>query len=117
LKLRAGVVLIPGVQNAGARALTRRSVNLFFAHQAETPKGRQLIVATDRPLAFELPTVAWPADYDFSLLDIRFDGEGTGIGKVAPAANVAYNKTTNTIEAANFDALPVRLIEVKPAKL
>jgi hypothetical protein len=31
--------------------------------------------------------------------------------------NVAFNETTNTVEATNFDVLPVRLIEVKPAKL
>ncbi len=117
LRLRAGAVLIPGGPNAGARALTRRSVNLFFAHEIETPTGRQLIVASDHPLDFGQPTVSWSPEVAFSLLEIRFAADGVGIGKVAPAVNVAFNENTNTVEATNFDVLPVRLIEVKPAKL
>lgn len=113
----SGVLLVPGVQNAGTRALTRHPTNLWFADEIETPTGRQIIIAADQYLAFGQPTLNWPSDYEFSLLDIRFDANGTGIGKVASAVNVAFNKKTNTIEAANYDTLPVRLIEVKAAKL
>jgi hypothetical protein len=112
----SGVLFIPGVPNGGTRALMRHPSNLWFADQIETPAGRQIVIAADHYMAFGQPTLNWPADYKFSLLDIRFNADGTGIGKVAPAVNVAYNKKTSTIEAANYDALPVRLIEVKPAK-
>lgn len=61
--------------------------------------------------------MSWSPEVAFSLLEIRFAADGVGIGKVAPAVNVAFNENTNTVEATNFDVLPVRLIEVKPAKL
>jgi hypothetical protein len=105
------------VPNAGARALTRRSLNLSFADELQTPAGRQIIVAADHYLAFGQPTVEWPSDYEFSLLDIRIAADGAGIGKVVPADKVAYNEKTKTIEAADYDTLPVRLIDVRAAKL
>ena len=113
----AGVLLVPGVPNGGARALTRHPTNLWFADEIETPAGRQIVIAADHYMAFGQPTLNWPSAYEFSLLDIRFSADGTGVGKVASAANVAYNKRTNTIEAVNSETLPVRLIEVKSAKL
>jgi len=113
----AGVLLVPGIPNGGARALTRHPTNLWFADEIHTPAGRQIVIASDRYMAFGQPTLNWPTDYAFSLLDIRFTAEGTGVGKVASDTNVAFNQKTNTIEATNFDMLPVRLIEVKPAKL
>ena len=88
-----------------------------FADEIETPAGRQIVIAADHYLAFGQPTLRWPSDYEFSLLDIRFSADGTGVGKVASAADVAVNKATNSLDAANYDTLPVRLIEVKSAKL
>jgi len=117
LHVPSGVLLVPGIPNGGARALTRHPTNVWFADQVETPTGRQLVIASDHYMAFGQATVSWPAGYEFSLLDIRFAEDGTGIGKVASAASVTYNKKTNTFEAANFDTLPVRLIQVKPAKM
>ncbi len=116
LRRRVGVLLIPGVPGSGARARLRHPINLYFARQIETPKGRQMILVADHPLAFGQPTVKWPAEFAFSLLDVRFTADGTGIGKVAPAEKLAYNKETHSIEAANYDALPVRLLEMKSDK-
>ena len=110
----AGVLLIPGVQGAGARARLRHPLNLYYARQIDTPKGRQIVAAADHFLAFGEPTVKWPSTFEFSLLDIRFAADGTGVGKVAPSTERTYNKKTQTIEVANFDARPARLIEVRP---
>jgi hypothetical protein len=112
-----GVLFIPGVPNGGSRALTPRPINLWFADQVETPKGRRIVIAADHVLAFGQPTLNWPAGYEFSLLDIRFTPDGTGIGKVAPATKVLFDPATNLMEAGDFDRLPVRVIEIKPAKL
>jgi hypothetical protein len=112
-----GVLFIPGVPNGGSRALTPRPLNIWFADQVETPKGRRVVIATDHPMAFGQPTLNWPAGYEFSLLDIRFSQDGTGIGKVAPATKVFFDPQTNLLQAANFEKLPVRLIEVKPGKI
>jgi hypothetical protein len=113
LRRRVGVLLIPGVQGSGARARIRHPLNLYFARQIVTPKGRQMILAADHPLAFGQPTVKWPSEFEFSLLDVRFATDGTGVGKVAAAGRLAYNKETHSIEAANYDSLPARLLEMK----
>jgi len=114
MRRRAGVLMMPGVGNVGARARLRRPVNLYFAHEIKTPKGRQIIFATDHFLAFGKPTAEWPEDFEFSLLDVRFAADGTGVGKVAASSKVADNKQTKTIEADGYDALPPGLIDVKP---
>jgi hypothetical protein len=111
----AGVMLIPGVPAAGARARLRHPINLYFARQLETAKGRQIVAATDHYLALDEPTVKWPSEVEFSLLDIRFAADGTGVGKVAAGAELAYNAKTRTIEVGDYEARPARLIEVRPA--
>ena len=114
----AAVVFTPGVQGLGERARTRRALNCQFAREIETPAGRQVIVATDRYLgigdmrARDLP----PPPLEFVLLDIRLGPDGTGVGKMAPAANVAYNKEKKIIEIDNYAAQPVRLREVRSEK-
>ena len=116
LRRPAGVVLIPGIPGAGARARTRQARNVLFARDVETPKGRQVIIATDQYLAFGAPTKEWSFDYEFTLLDIRFGSDGTGVGKLARPGKVVYNKETKIIEIDNYAAQPVRLTEVKSDK-
>jgi hypothetical protein len=110
---RAGVVLIPGIQASGARARLRRPFNVYFARQIETPKGRQVILGADHYLAFGQPTSDWSEDFEFSLVDIRLGPDGTGVGKVARAGNIAYNKEAKIIEVADYSKVPAQLTEVK----
>ena len=116
LKRPAGVVVIPGIPGAGARVRTRQARNALFARDIKTAKGRQVIIATDQYLAFGEPTKAWPSDYKFTLLDIRFGPDGKGVGKLAPPAKVVYNKETKIIELENYGAQPARLTEVTSSK-
>ena len=111
-----GLVLIPGIQGAGARARTPRPKEVRFARETRTAAGRQVIVATDQALAFGEPTKTWPSDYEFTLLDIRFGLDGKGIGKIATPDKVVYNKETHTIELENFASQPVRLKDVRSDK-
>jgi hypothetical protein len=113
LKRPAGVVVIPGIPGAGARVRTRQARDVVFARSIETPNGRQVILATDRSLAFGEPTKDWSPDYAFALLDIRFGPDGAGVGKLAPPAKVVYNKETKIIELDNYGAQPVRLTDVR----
>jgi hypothetical protein len=110
---RAGVVLIPGVQASGARARLRHPFNFYFARQVETPKGHQIILGADHYLAFGQPTSDWPEEFEFSLVDIRLGPDGKGVGKVARAGNIAYNKEAKILEAADYSKLPAQLTEVK----
>lgn len=128
----AGVVLTPGVQNLGARVNLRRALPIQFARQIETPSGRQVVVATNQHLGFGEPAAPTqvvlatdqhpdsgartgnaPPEPEFTLLDIRFGPDGNGVGKLAPAANVAYNAVKKIFEIQNYTAQPIRLSEVK----
>jgi hypothetical protein len=116
MPVRAGVVLIPGVHGQGARVRLRRPFNVYFARQIQTAKGLQVVLGADHYLAFGQPTLDWPADVEFALVDIRLGADGTGIGKVARAGGVAYNKEAKTIEIANYSKVPTQLTEVKSEK-
>ena len=117
LRHRIGFLQSPGVQGKGARARTRRAQNLQFAREVRTPTGRQVVIATDHHVGFgETARTGPAADYEFTLVDIRFGPNGEGVGKMGPATQVTYNKETNTIELENYDRQPVRLREVRSEK-
>ena len=114
---RAGVLLMPGVQAHGERVRTRTPKNLQFAREIITPAGRQVILASDERLGLgESQLDARKEIYEFSLMDIRFGPDGTGVGKVAAAGDVVYNPETKSLELKDYDTKPVRLVNVKSAK-
>jgi hypothetical protein len=92
--------------------------DLHFARERKLEDGgRQIVLATDRPIsaweAFHRPR---SADYDFTLADIRFDGDGKGVGKLAVAARISTDDKTGAIEIENFSSEPVRLTEVTSSR-
>jgi len=116
-RMRAGVVLMPGVQGHGERVRSRTPKNFQFAREIITPAGRQVILASDERLGLgETQLDARKEIYEFSLMDIRFGPDGTGVAKVAAARDVVYNPKTKTLEMKDYDAKPVRLVNVKSAK-
>jgi len=111
---RAGVLLMPGVQAHGDRARTRTPKNLKFAREIITPAGRQVILASAEHLGLgESRLDARKERYEFSLMDIRFGPDGTGVGKVAAAGDVVYNPKTKMLELRNYDTKPARLVKVE----
>ena len=77
---------------------------MHVARSVKTDEGRQVVIATGRPMSvWEAANRPRSADYDFTLVDIRFDPDGKGTGKLAVAAKVDYNEKTQTIEVKNFD--------------
>src|SRR3954468_10060535 len=116
-RVRAGVVLMPGVQAHGERARTRTPKNFQFAREIITPAGRQVILASDERLGLgESRLDARKEIYEFSLMDIRFGPDGMGVGKIAAAGEVVYNPETKTLELKDYDKKPIRLVNVKSAK-
>ena len=117
---RVGIMELPSWQGLGSLRATRRSRVVQFARNIMTPSGRQVIVALDQPVTIEQPVATIlgpasgrvPAPREFQLFDIRFGQDGKGIGKVATANMLTYNKETRTIELANFGKQPVRLTDV-----
>jgi hypothetical protein len=92
--------------------------DLHFARERTLEDGgRQIVIATDRPIsAWEAFNRPRSAEYDFTLADIRFDGDGKGVGKLAVAAKVTANPKTGVIEIENFASEPVRLTEVTSSR-
>jgi hypothetical protein len=88
--------------------------DLHFARERKLDDGgRQIVLATDRPISgWEAATRPRSADYEFTLADIRFDGDGKGVGKLAVAAKISTNPKTGAIEIENFSSEPVRLTDV-----
>ena len=116
-RVRAGVVLMPGVQGHGERVRSRTPKNFQFAREIITPNGRQVILASDERLGLgETQLDARKEIYEFSLMDIRFGPDGKGVAKVATARDVVYNPKTKTLELKDYDKRPVRLVNVKSAK-
>jgi hypothetical protein len=88
--------------------------DLHFARERNLDDGgRQIVLATDRPIStFEAFNRPRSIDYDFTLADIRFDGDGRGVGKLAVAARISTNDKTGAIEIEDFSSEPVRLTDV-----
>jgi len=117
VKLRLGVLTMPGVQASGPRVRSPRPRNLQYAREIETKDGRQIVVAADQHLGLGVYE-RWGAseDRDFTLIDIRLGADGTGVGKAAPATKVAYNEKTKILEVKDFSKEPVTLRNVKLEK-
>ena len=64
--------------------------DLHFARERKLEDGgRQIVLGTDRPIsAWEAFNKPRSADYEFTVADIRFDGDGKGVGKLAVAAKI-----------------------------
>jgi len=111
---RAGVLLMPGVQAHGARARTRTPRNLLFARAVDTPAGRQVVAIADEHLGVgESRLDARKSIAEFNLIDIRFDRDGNGVGKIGSAEHVAFNPATQMLEVKDFPTHPARLVDVR----
>jgi len=109
-----GVIVSPGLQGLGARARERRSQSLLYARDIKTAAGRQVVVATDEHLGFAEPSRERTRSEanEFTIIDIRFGANGKGVGKIALADHVTYNKQTKSIEISGYDKLPASLVDV-----
>ena len=114
MKLRVGVLTMPGVQASGPRVRSPRPRNLQYARQIETPAGRQVVVAANQHVGLgEYERWGASQDADFTLIDVRLGPDGTGIGKAAAAAGVTYNEKTKALEVKDFGTAPMRLRDVR----
>jgi len=114
VRVHVGYVLTPGIQGTGERALGRRSWIIDFARDVNTPSGRRIIVASQD----HLPIGEFPRDaargtaHRVDVLDIRFDRNGAGVGKLVDASKVVFNKSIKSIEIDKFDREPIRVTDV-----
>ena len=76
--------------------------------------GHRIVLATDRYVTFqEARSNPRTMDYPFTLLDIRLDKNGEGVGKASIATKISFDKKKNIMELENYSSEPVRLQQVK----
>ena len=72
--------------------------------------GRRIVVMTPRVMGFrETANQPRTSEYPFTLMEMRFDKEGKGEGKLAWLTQILFDKKTNSIELENYGTEPVRL--------
>jgi hypothetical protein len=79
--------------------------------------GRQIVVATDRPIGFwEARNQPRTMDYPFTILELRLNKENKGEGKMLAGTKLYIDKKTNNLVLENYGQQPVRLNEIRPLK-
>jgi hypothetical protein len=90
-------------------------LDLHYAMQTPLDDGgRRIVIATDRYIGMqEARSQPRTIDYPITLIEIRVDKEGNGVGKMAVATKISFDKKKNQIELENYSSEPVRLQNVK----
>ena len=112
-----GRISVPGHQGPDPHKVVL-GWTLHYAFHTPTPEGgHRLVLATDRYVTFqEARANPRTMDYPFTLLEIRLDNNGEGVGKASVAAKISFDKQKNTMELENYGIEPVRLNQVKVEK-
>jgi len=88
--------------------------DLRYVRSLPTEGGRQIIMATDRRIAFaEAWRSARTLDYNVSLITLDVDAEGRGEGQLMLGAEFNWNEETNQVEITHFASEPIRLRNVR----
>ena len=76
--------------------------------------GQRIGIATDRYIGmWEARNQPRTIDYPFTLIEIRLDPSGKGVGKMAVATKIEFDKKKKQMILENYASEPVRLNEVK----
>ena len=93
--------------------------DLRYARQnpMEDGSGRQIVVATDRPIGFwEARNQPRSMDYPFTILEMRLNKENKGEGKMLAGTQLYIDPKTKNLVLENYGQQPVRLNEIRPLK-
>ena len=105
-------------KTGGIRLPNTLAWDLRYAYQTPLEDGgRRVVLATDRPIGFnEARNQPRTTDYPFTLIEIRFNKDGVGQGKMSFFTKITMSKDKQTMELENYDIEPVRLTEVRIEK-
>jgi hypothetical protein len=89
--------------------------DLHYAwHEPLAEGGHRIMLATDRYVTFqEARNQPRTIDYPFTLIELRLDKNGEGVGKASIATKISFDKKKNIMELENYSSEPVRLQQVK----
>jgi hypothetical protein len=86
-------------------------------YEAGADGGHRLVLGTDRYISFwEARDDPRATDYPFTLLEIRLDRSGQGVGKASAAARIRFEGGQQAMELENYGAEPVMLKQVRIVK-
>jgi hypothetical protein len=90
--------------------------DLRYAHeQPGADGGRQIVLATDRPIGFWEAVHQWRTiQYPFTVIQMQIGPDGKGNGTLSIATKVIANE--NVVELENFANQPVMLTEITSKK-
>src|SRR3954454_7705123 len=76
--------------------------------------GRRIVVMTDRIIGFrEAVNQPRAIDYPFTLMEMHFDKDGKGEGRMSWFTQINFDKKKEAIEIENYSSEPVRLNNLK----
>jgi hypothetical protein len=90
-----------------------------YAGKVSGPDGSErIILITDRRMgennhAWDLKGNTPAANYNFSVIELRFNAKGEGEGRITLTGQVAPDTAAGIVTAASYEALPVVLTNVK----
>ena len=92
--------------------------DLRYAESKALPDGgREIILATDRPMSFwEITNRPLSSQYPFTWVQFRIRPDGTGEGKLFMAARITGEEADDLIEVQDFAISPVRLQNITSRK-
>lgn len=105
----------PGYMGPDPNNVMRLGTDIRYAMSFAGDDGsRRIVVITPRVIGFkEQRDQPRTVDYPFTLFEMRFDKSGKGVGKMAYATQINFDKKKNNIELENYSSEPVRLNELK----
>ena len=91
--------------------------DLRFARQSKLEDGgRQIVLATDRPIAFaETRNQSRTLDYPFTIVEIHLDKNNRGEGKILVGTKIVVDKNNNLV-LEHYGQQPVAFNDIKPLK-
>ena len=113
----AGRISVPGHRGPDPHKVVLGWTLHYAWHAPMEDGGHRIVLATDRYIGFEeARSNPRTMDYPFTLLDIRLEKNGEGVGKASIATKITFDKKKNTMELENYGIEPVRLNQVKIEK-
>jgi hypothetical protein len=91
--------------------------DLRYARQSEMDEGgRRVVLATDRPIGFaEARNQGRTMDYPFTIVEIHFDKDDKGVGKILAGTRIYIDKKNNLV-LENYGQQPIQFNEIKKLK-
>ena len=87
-----------------------------YTRQFETETGRQIIMATDRPVSFgEAYSASRLGDFDVTVIILTFPKDGKAEGIISVGTEVVWNEEKQKIEVTNVSSQPIKVLDLRSA--